>query len=56
MSIGDLNDDIKVGPRLLIVSLNHPSHRKCIGGFADLQVDFCTETAQCCMIPGLSQL
>ena len=36
--IGNMHDDItKVGPRLLMASLNHSSHSKC-AGFADLQV------------------
>ena len=36
-------------PTIIMVSLNHPSHRKCIG-FADLQADFfATEPARCCM-------
>ena len=38
--IGDMHDDItKVGPRLLMASLNHSSHSKCTG-FADLQIHF----------------
>ena len=47
----DMHDDITVvGPHLLTVSLNHPSHRKCIS-FADLQVDFfCYRT--CKMLHG----
>ena len=45
-SIGDMHDDITyVGPSLLMVLLNHPSHRKCIG-FADLQVNFLLQNLQ----------
>ena len=50
IQIGDVHDDFMyVGPRLLMISLNYPSHRKCIG-FDDFQVGFfAIEPAHCCM-------
>ena len=42
-----------------MVSLNHVSHRKCIG-FVDVQVDFLLQNphtvASSCEIPGIAQL
>ena len=60
MAIGDLHDDIMLfGPCLLMVSLNHPSHLKCIC-FADLQVNFLIQNlhsvARGYEIQGIAQL
>ena len=57
----DLHDDdiTYIMPRLLMVSLNYLSHRKCIG-FADLQVNFVLQNlhnvAWSYEIPGTAQL
>ena len=47
VTIGDLHDNVDLaGPCPLMVSLQHPSHRKCIG-FAAHHADFLLQNLYC---------